>query len=416
VSHDLVSIPACLKQSLAPELADANPLIDCARVKGGPEDMLTFNIFHYDYARVEAIEAEIKTLDCQAYLRAFFDVHAGSESSNEGKWARVYNAICRLFAHPPINQPMHRDHNMVLHPVVLMALGEGRCGHVARVVVDIALANGFESRLVQLAAHLVAEIKWDGVWHFLDADSKYDLAAIQQVFGCLPSVEDVSLQPEKLDLLLVRARHIANRDQRTDDGRFIEERVWYPGDMASSSLWFSKSILANNFGGNKANARGDIVEYYYKVHGSNPPIDDRFYGWLNYDRVTSPIPTTPVKYITKAPKVMVPDFMIQANNFVEFSIAVALPVALACDEESVFNCETSEDDIEYQLVLSRQTRGWNYDYLVFDAFHNVGQGDLEYEIVSKTRTEGFEIVRVKVNDPPSTIFIETQLGPVDKLD
>ena len=59
--------------------------------------------------------------------------------------------------------------------------------------------------------------------------------------------------------------------------------------------------------------------------------------------------------------------------------------------------------------MSRQTRGWNYDYLVFDAFHNVGQGDLEYEIVSKTRTEGFEIVRVKVNDPPSTIFIETQL-------
>ena len=63
---------------------------------------------------------------------------------------------------------MHPDKSIVKDPLVLLELGEMRCGHVAGLAVDLFDAMGYEGRLVQLSCHVIAEIKYDGRWHYFD--------------------------------------------------------------------------------------------------------------------------------------------------------------------------------------------------------------------------------------------------------
>ena len=53
----------------------------------------------------------------------------------------------------------------------LLMLHEGRCGHQAKVVVQLAQAGGWHARLTQLNCHRVAEVLLEGRWVLADSDA-----------------------------------------------------------------------------------------------------------------------------------------------------------------------------------------------------------------------------------------------------
>jgi hypothetical protein len=98
---------------------------------------------------------------CTDWLRA-----CDGESRAAGRRLGVW---CNPFA-----VPMTGDWGMagMVHDALeLLSLHEGRCGHQACVVVQLALAAGMRARLVQLRNHRVAEVLVDDRWRLADPDA-----------------------------------------------------------------------------------------------------------------------------------------------------------------------------------------------------------------------------------------------------
>src|ERR1043165_5320434 len=129
--------------------------------------------YHYEFDEVEQLEKRYQGISREKFLRGVFAraVKGRESASDNEKWLAVIDYFGRAMRHPPVEQPMNRDGSMITDPLILLLLQEGRCGHQAGVIVDLALANHYEARLLQLAAHLVAEVKWGGTWHWVDGDA-----------------------------------------------------------------------------------------------------------------------------------------------------------------------------------------------------------------------------------------------------
>ena len=99
-------------------------------------------------------------------------------------------------------QPMYPDRSMVTDPLVLLELGEARCGQVNRIAVDLWEAAGFQARLVQVAAHVSAEVFYDGGWHLCDGSIFFGNGeAPIKPDGTIPSVAELSDNPHLIDAL-----------------------------------------------------------------------------------------------------------------------------------------------------------------------------------------------------------------------
>jgi hypothetical protein len=109
----------------------------------------------YDYAALFEAEALVAGAERRAALeRLFLVLGAG--------------AVDELDLHLE-TQPLHPDGQMVQDPLVVLVLGQGRCGHVARLAVDLFEAGGYRARLVQLVGHVSAEAFLGGRWLAVEA-------------------------------------------------------------------------------------------------------------------------------------------------------------------------------------------------------------------------------------------------------
>ncbi len=70
----------------------------------------------------------------------------------------------------------------------LLELHEGRCGHQAQVLVQLSRQAGFEARPMQLFHHRVAEVFYDGNWHYCDPDVFKHGVVVRKPDGTLPSL------------------------------------------------------------------------------------------------------------------------------------------------------------------------------------------------------------------------------------
>ena len=105
------------------------------------DDLYVLNTYHYDFRKTEAIHTKIAGLDTRAILKRLFSEVTSDipEDSHTEKWFHFSDFVSRRLRHPPLTQPMYADKTMVSHPLVLLLLGEGRCGHQARVIVDVGI-------------------------------------------------------------------------------------------------------------------------------------------------------------------------------------------------------------------------------------------------------------------------------------
>ena len=147
----------------------------------------------YPFKYLEQIELKVRKVDRRKALKSIFEKITASSNTELERHLSVLNFLYKAAHHNQYVQPMYPDRTTVLDPIVLLELGEMRCGHVARVAADLFDAAGYKVRLVQLHAHVSAEIYYDGKWHLFEAD----LAGGPPIMvdGQIPSVEELSKTP-----------------------------------------------------------------------------------------------------------------------------------------------------------------------------------------------------------------------------
>lgn len=120
----------------------------------------------YDLARLGRARAALAGVDEEAALDRLVDLVARGATGASERAARVVEFTQGALYHDPLEQPP-----LDLDVLELLWLGEGRCGHAARVVADLLRRVGLDARLRQLRAHVVAEVFVDGAWRLADADA-----------------------------------------------------------------------------------------------------------------------------------------------------------------------------------------------------------------------------------------------------
>ena len=105
------------------------------------------------------------------------------------------------------------------------------CSQVAGIFATLCRAAGFEARLWDIAHHEVAEVKWDGVWHHIDAD--IGVWYLKDDNRTLASMADLEVHPEWVSRTYLPARWYLTLDNR---------KVYYePDDITLADLYAAKN-------------------------------------------------------------------------------------------------------------------------------------------------------------------------------
>lgn len=159
-------------------------------------------VWDYDYPRLEAVSRRLNGVDRRTVLAAIFDLVTRGCRTNTERHLAVLKFLHRAGNHNLL-QPTWPDRTGVFDPLVLLELGEMRCGQVNRLAVDLFAAAGFDGRLVQVASHVGAEVYYDDKWHYFDATFGGNGECVRNAAGDIPSVAELSERPERIDGLTV---------------------------------------------------------------------------------------------------------------------------------------------------------------------------------------------------------------------
>ena len=103
------------------------------------------------------------------------------------------------FFHHFAGQPMQAENIPVLDPLAALILRSGRCGNVARFLVDLFECNGFPARLLTAGCHTSAEVLWQARWILADASLFPPGLSPVDDSGNPVGIEQVARSPELLD-------------------------------------------------------------------------------------------------------------------------------------------------------------------------------------------------------------------------
>lgn len=343
------------------------------------EEMANLAIYSYDFDKIDKLEQQAKTIDRKIFLKNIFNeaikrFSNSNEISHQDKWYAVleYFFYNMKFSYPL--QPIYRNKTLVTDPVILLLLGEGRCGHIARVIVDIALANGYEARLVQLAAHIIAEVKWENKWHFIDAISHCPVQKLMETFKVWPSISALAKNPYILDTIPCLLRR-ADNYYRTLNGQYIPFNCWYPGILRRSSMYFAEELFYNGVYF-KENAPREGIIYYYKNGLFVDWQNDKYFGWQNLSFEIEEVPMIPIDYDFILPKLAIPQSIYEQNNKTILPIRFTPAYRITSNQNDIFDIKTNSDDFLYEVRISSQSRGWDYDFPNYQKMPNYNKGDL----------------------------------------
>ena len=281
--------------------------------------------FHYDFARLAVVEEQLRGIHRRTALRALYErVTSGAETSTERHLA-VLQFLHRASFHNKI-QPTTPDGQPVYDPLILLQLGEMRCGHSNRVAVDLFRASGMPARLVQVACHVLAEVWYDTGWHYFDADIFGNGESARLEDGRIPSLNELASRPELIDRLTAY--------WEPDHGNLVPRRKYYPS-------WFYFAAAAYQQSG--------VAPGYIEKRASEAQEDvSRRYGWEHY--------------------AIVPDPNRRLTSDHESRCTAAPPVltAVRCEPMAdgrrlTVKWEPALGAAGYRVFAGRSSRGWAYD-------------------------------------------------------
>ena len=197
---------------------------------------------------------------------------------------------------------------MVSDPLVLLQFGEMRCGHVARVAVDLFSAAGYQARLVQLGGHVIAEVYYGQNWHYFDADLFKGGQCVFNPDGSIPSVDQLSqiALPDRF-----AGRPILGRLLPTSADDFSR--------VCPSYCYFSQQAWNAQFPAGKSPAPYVV----YKTATAAQVQYSIYYGWNDYTEVATPdriLYNMPMYYTPGAPQIQSVQTQLQADGSLSVTI------------------------------------------------------------------------------------------------
>ncbi len=238
-------------------------------------------VYDYDFARLEAVTERLKHVDRKAALSAIFAKLTAGIDDHTQRHLAVLRFLQQASYHHAYLQPMYPDKQAVFDPLILLELGEMRCGAAARVGADLFATAGYRVRLAQALAHVTTEIFYEGDWHWFEADMGGG-GQVVMIDGRIPSLEQLAKSPFMIDRLSVYA-----------ESWVVTRRVpGEPSPMYPSYYFFAKSPLAPI-----------AAAYYSKTATHEEAAASRWYGWNYYSVDTQrwPLADFEPKYEPAAP-------------------------------------------------------------------------------------------------------------------
>lgn len=288
---------------------------------GKPLDKIDIT-YDYPFKYLEQTENNLKNVDRLEALKGIFERVTHGAVTDQEKHIAVLNFLYKAAYHNPWVQPMYPDGQAVFDPLVLLELGEMRCGAVARVAADLFDAAGYPTRIVQAHEHTTAEIFYDGSWSLFEADLAWGTPIM--INGRIPSVHELAKTPFLIDRVPTKFEaHVAPRRVPP------EKSPIYP-----SYFFFSKRNLEEI-----------DATYYYKTATPEEAAHSKWYGWNYYITVSDrwKLMDFSPKYEPSPPK------FINVQRKSDKFVIEWLPA------------EDSDNDLlGYRVYVSSKTRGWNY--------------------------------------------------------
>lgn len=280
--------------------------------------------YHYDFAKLAAAQDRLRGVHRRTALKALFDrVTAGADTPTDRHRA-VLRFLHKAAFHNLI-QPATPTGQPVLDPLVLLELGEMRCGHVNRVAVDLFRSAGMPARLVQAAYHILAEVWYDGGWHYFDGDIFGNGETAVLPDGRIPSMAELSRRPELLDRLTAYWEP-SHQNAVPSGGR--EYPSWY---------YFAAPAYA---------ACGASPVSIEKVATAEQEDRSRLYGWEHYASI--PESDRRLTAETEPRRTPGPPVLTEVRWDRD---GQQLTLAWAAAKRAV----------GYRVFVGRSSRGWNYD-------------------------------------------------------
>lgn len=215
----------------------------------------------YDFPLLDRTVTKLNGVDRKVVLRKIFSIATMGAVSETEKHLKLLKFLQKAAFHNNWMQPMYPDGSTTYDPLVLLELGEMRCGHVARIAVAIYSAAGYPGRIVQVGAHQLAEVFYEGEWHYFDADPFGGGQAILRNDGTIPSMRELSTTPAIIDSLLHNFELGDEGHSRTGSRPYI------------SFFYFSSRAFKHFPPGSDKRIR------YYEKTATAEQEKNRFYGW-----------------------------------------------------------------------------------------------------------------------------------------
>jgi hypothetical protein len=281
--------------------------------------------YDYDFDRLAKTTNSLQGVNRRRVLKYIFHEVTKGAKNNTEKHLKVLSFLQKSSFHNLI-QPMYPDKKAVFDPLLLLELSEMRCGQVARLAVDLFSSVGIKGRVVQAKAHVLAELFYDGAWHFFDADLFGGERMIFDKQGRIPSFVELSQNPYAVDAL-------AN----TNESLVIK----YMSELASESDLYPSSYYFNY---------DSSLSLYYEKTATEEEEVNTIYGWNYYKTIQDKFRKIGhIKDFYRPGVAVLKNIEVLKNSKDNFRINM----------EWIPSEDKDGDLIGYKVYVSRYSRGWN---------------------------------------------------------
>ena len=281
------------------------------------------------YQIAKNIRQRLANIDRQKALLAIFNKVTKGAKTNTEKHLRLLEFIQKSSYHTP-DIASYSEGDWVYDPLVLLELGDIWCTQGAILAIDLFGAAGYPGRLVQLAHHQIAEIYYDGDWHYFDTDLFGNGETVLGDNGNIPSVAEMSRgEYQKLDVLPAFQEFNVMDCTGSDAGG-----VYYP-----SYFYFSSEAYQT-----------DVPQGYYMGLAGAYEFER---GWMAID-------------IAPNDEVLLNDFRAQYTPTKPIFSNVQFDAGYTTLTVSFTATDLDNDLAGYRVYVSNHSRGWDYNQFYGD--------------------------------------------------
>jgi len=280
---------------------------------------------------VDQLRETLRGVDRVAVLRAVFDrLTAGLQSETEKEHV-VLGFVQKLSVHDFSSPFMSIP---IFDPLILFQIAAMDCQRASRLIVDLYASAGYQGRVVDFYGHAVAEISYDGGWHYADADMFGGGDVVTFADGHIPSVAELSRQYQLLDRLPVYLENVVQATYGST-GKNGAAATWtYP-----SSAYFSAQYFANNPG-----YPVYLTRKVFPATATDPTLD---FGWTDPNQLER----------TPASDIVLRDISSRVSPNAPSIDAVSttagtIHISVAADPAATVS--------GYRVFVSSTSRGWDY--------------------------------------------------------